>query len=89
MNTHVEFVKGNKTFQEEDRKQEVRDILKIERNAVKSKEGESFKKRQVVDFIPNTKRAKMDKRSLALGQVSGDSKTVSEEREEEMLKGQS
>lgn len=89
MNTHVEFVKGNKTFQEEDRKQEVRDILKIERNAVKSKEGKSFKKRQVVDFIPNTKRAKMDKRSLALGQVSGDSKTVSEEREEEMLKGQS
>ena len=43
----------------------------------------------MVDFIPNTKRAKMDKRSLALGQVSGDSKTVSEEREEEMLKGQS
>ena len=89
MNTHVEFVKGNKTFQEEDRKQEVRDILKIERNAVKSKEGKSFKKRQVLDFIPNTKREKMDKRSLALGQVSGDSKTVSEEREEEMLKGQS
>lgn len=89
MNTHVEFVKGNKTFQEEDRKQEVRDILKIERNAVKSKEGKSFKKRQVLDFILNTKREKMDKRSLALGQVSGDSKTVSEEREEEMLKGQS
>ena len=83
MNTHMEFVKRNKTFQEEDRKQEVRDILKIERNAVKSKEGKSFEKRQVVGFIPNTKRAKMDKRSLALGQVSGDSKTVSEEREEE------
>ena len=63
MNTHVEFVKGNNTFQEEDRKQEVRDILKIERNAVKSKEGKSFKKRQVVDVIPNTKRAKMGDRS--------------------------
>ena len=82
MNTHMEFVKRNKTFQEEDRKQEVRDILKIERNAVKSKEGKSFKKRQVVGFIQNTRRVRMGKRSLALGQVSGDSKMVQKRRSE-------
>ena len=79
MNTHTAFVKRNKTFREEDRKQEARDILKIERYVVKSKEEKSFKKRQVVGFIQNTRRVRMGKRSLALGQVSGDSKMVSEE----------
>lgn len=89
MNTHVEFVKRNKTFQEEDRKQEVRDMLKIESNAVKSKEEKSFKKRKVVGFIRGTKRVRMDKTSFALGQVSGDMKPVPKEREEEILKERS
>lgn len=84
MNTQVEFVKRNKMFQEEDRKQEVRDMLKIESDDETSKEEKSFKKRQVVGFIPGKKRVRMDKRSFALGQVSGDSETVSKEREEEM-----
>ena len=56
MNTHMAFVKRNKTFREEDRKQEARDILKIERYVVKSKEEKSFKKRQVVGFIQKTKK---------------------------------
>lgn len=82
MNTHVAFAKRNKTFREEDRKQEARDILKIERYVVKSKEEKSFKKRQVVGFIQNTRRVRMGKRSLALGQVSGDSKMVQKRRSE-------
>lgn len=82
MNTHVAFAKRNKMFREEDRKQEARDILKIERYVVKSKEEKSFKKRQVVGFIQNTRRVRMGKRSLALGQVSGDSKMVQKRRSE-------
>lgn len=38
-------------FQEEDRKQEVKDTLKIEPKAVKPKKGRFFKKRQIVNSV--------------------------------------